>query len=126
MGFTKYISTLLLLLAFGLQCFNNTYIVVDYYSNTKAYAKECINKNRPSMHCNGRCAMMKKLKSAEKKDAESPERKQDNKQPYFTLCILNSNLLLAISNINKKVYPALEENTTYKMPRSNFRPPGLV
>lgn len=106
MGWIKNISALVLLLAFGLQCFNKTFIVVDYYSNTEAYAKECINKNRPKMHCNGRCAMMKKLKADEKKDADNPERKSENKNTisFYNNAVFGSLNYTAISfksTINK-------------------------
>ena len=68
---------------------------MDYYSNTAQYAKECINKSRPKLHCNGRCAMMKKLKADEKKDQENPERKSDNKN---TLTFYNNSVFAGINN----------------------------
>jgi len=95
MGLLKKISSLILLLAFSFQCFNKAFIVVDYYSNTAQYAKECINKSRPKLHCNGRCAMMKKLKADEKKDQENPERKSDNKN---TLTFYNNSVFAGINN----------------------------
>ncbi len=53
--------------------------MLDYIANTKAYAKNCENKAKPKMHCNGHCQMMKKLKEQEKNDAQVPERKYENK-----------------------------------------------
>ena len=125
MGYIKYISAMVLLLAFGLQCFNKTFIVVDYYSNTETYAKECINKSRPKLHCNGRCAMMKKLKADEKKDADNPERKQENKSDLFSPFILNSEMAITVRTTSLNTYPVYADNRTIKMPRSCFRPPGI-
>lgn len=34
-------------------------------------AKLCENKNRPWMHCNGKCYLMKKLKQAEEKEKKT-------------------------------------------------------
>jgi hypothetical protein len=57
------------------QTFGQLLIVADYYINTGSYAKNCENKNRPQLKCNGKCQMMKKLKGEEKKDQQNPERK---------------------------------------------------
>lgn len=75
----KQITVLILLTAFAAQTFNRAVIVVDYYANTAAYAKNCINKARPAMHCNGKCQMMKKIQEEEKKDQENAERKDAGK-----------------------------------------------
>lgn len=75
----KSLAALLLLLAFSAQTFNKALIELDYYVNTSAFAKNCENKAKPMMHCNGKCQMMKKLKEEEKKDHQNPERKMDNK-----------------------------------------------
>ena len=75
----RQVAAILLLIAFGLHTFQITAIVFDYYANTESFAKRCINKLRPSMHCNGKCLLMKKLKEEEKKDQQAPERKMENK-----------------------------------------------
>jgi len=124
MGLIKYISALVLLLAFSLQCFHKAFIVVDYYQNTNAYAKECINKSRPKMHCNGKCAMMKKLKADEKKDADNPERKSENKNETFSPFILTINEFTALNITCKKCYPYFNDNRLQTMPRNSFKPPG--
>ena len=66
-------------MAFLIQTFSKPFIIADYYANTADYAKNCINKLIPAMHCNGKCQMMKKLQEQEKKDQESSERKSGNK-----------------------------------------------
>lgn len=111
------------MLAFALQTFSRTFVVFDYFANTKAYTKKCENKARPKMHCNGKCQMMKKLKQEEKKDEQNPERKAENKNEF----VLSS----------KSFYPTLKDNISaqkinfilvasskpMKMPRSLLRPP---
>ncbi len=71
----RQISVILLLLAFSVQVFNRTAIVLDYYTNTIAYAKDCVNKARPQMNCKGKCQMTKKLREEEKKEQEAPAAK---------------------------------------------------
>lgn len=52
---------------------------MDYYTNTEAFAKNCENKDKPQLHCDGKCQMMKALNKEDKKDQENPERKAENK-----------------------------------------------
>ena len=73
------IIALMLLVAFAMQTFQKPLIVMNYYANTTAFAKNCENKNKPVIKCHGKCQMMKKLKAEEKKEAQNPERKGENK-----------------------------------------------
>ena len=68
------------------QTFSKNFIVLDYYANTRAYEKDCINKDKPWMHCNGQCQMMKKMRQEENKDQQNPERKADNKNETVLSC----------------------------------------
>jgi hypothetical protein len=70
----KPILTLLILVAFIAQTFNQASIVARYYVNTAAFAKNCENKAKPQMHCNGKCQMMKQLQKASKNDQQAPEK----------------------------------------------------
>jgi hypothetical protein len=75
----RQITAIFLLLAFAAQIFSKAAIVLDYYTNSGSYAKNCENKVKPALHCKGKCQMMKKLKEEEKKEQQNPERKVDNK-----------------------------------------------
>jgi len=75
----RQLSTIVLFAAFLAQTFSGNLILLDYYANTSKYAKNCENKATPTMHCNGKCQMMKKMQQEEKKDQENPERKSENK-----------------------------------------------
>ncbi|MFY8004320.1 MAG: hypothetical protein ACOVNR_05730, partial [Chitinophagaceae bacterium] len=75
----KYITAFIILAAFLAQTFSKNFVMADYFTNTAKYAKNCENKAKPKMHCNGKCQMMKKLQQEEKKDQENPERKSENK-----------------------------------------------
>jgi hypothetical protein len=80
----RYVSAILLLFAFALQSFNGLFIVISYYANTSAYSKDCVNRFRPQMHCEGKCIMMKKMMEAEKKDQQAPQLKFEIKNDVFT------------------------------------------
>jgi len=62
------------------QSFDKALIVADYFARTSAYAKNCENKKKPQMQCQGKCQMMKKLEQQEKDNQSYPERKIENKQ----------------------------------------------
>jgi hypothetical protein len=79
----KQIFALFLLLAFVAQTFSSGFIMLNYFSNTAAFAKNCVNKARPKMHCNGKCQVMKKMQEDEKKDQQMPERKFENNADLF-------------------------------------------
>lgn len=75
----KKITATILLLAFVSQTFAGPFVMLDYFMNTAAYAKNCINKTRPKMHCNGKCQAMKKIQEEEKKEQQNAERKAEAK-----------------------------------------------
>ena len=75
----RSISTIILLIAFAIQSFQMGGIVVGYYLNTAAYAKNCENKAKPILKCNGKCQMAMKILEEQKKDEQVPERKLENK-----------------------------------------------
>src|SRR5438045_7684910 len=73
------LTAFILLLAFIFQTFTKAFIIVEYYTNTPSFALNCENKAAPTMHCNGKCQMRKKLKQEDKKDEQNTERKPESK-----------------------------------------------
>lgn len=68
----RFLTAFLLLAAFTVQTLSRTAVVLEYYGNTGAFARNCINKARPLLHCNGKCQLMKKLKAIEDKESNNP------------------------------------------------------
>ena len=52
-------------------------MIAGYYIDTNAYAANCVNKNKPQMHCNGKCQLQKKLNDENNKDKQNTERRND-------------------------------------------------
>lgn len=73
-----------LLMAFVVQTFSGAFVLVDYFTNTKAYAKNCVNKARPAMHCNGKCQMMKKWRAEQEQEQKNNERTAENKKEVLS------------------------------------------
>ncbi len=121
----KAITISILLIAFTSQTFYKAFIVFDYVANTRAYARFCENKNRPKLHCNGKCQMMKKIREEEKKDAQNAERKSENKnENILQLKSFHAFFQFIYSDDCKLDYPEYISGNIIKMPRSYFHPPS--
>lgn len=84
----KKVAAIFLLFAFVAQTFHKAWIVVSFYSNREYITQtQCENKYRPMLHCNGQCALAKKLKQEEKKEQNNPETKLENKNEVFSSAI---------------------------------------
>jgi hypothetical protein len=80
-----------ILLLFGLLTSNfaNLFVFAGFELNQKYIAAElCVNKNRPEMHCNGKCYLMKKLKQAE--DKEQKQERQSQKTQIQDALVVTS------------------------------------
>jgi hypothetical protein len=88
----KKIIAFVLLLSVLASSFSGMLLVADYYANTGAYAKNCINKLKPLLHCNGKCQLMKKIEEQEKKDQQNADSKM-----FFKSIILSSKTFYAVS-----------------------------
>lgn len=118
----KQLAALLILVAFLAQNFNKVFILADYYANTQAFAKNCENTDKPEMHCNGKCQMMKKMKAEDKKDQQAPERKVQNE-----ITLSSKSFFATIPHFentsNELIYPELQSPKEIKMPHTIFHPP---
>lgn len=66
----KRFFTYILLVTLTLQSFYRSIMTVEYQLHLPDYLAKCINKDRPQLHCNGQCVLMKKIKEKEKKETE--------------------------------------------------------
>ncbi len=123
---SRQIIAYVFLLAFALQTFSRAIIVFDYKINTETYARNCENKARPKLHCNGKCQMMKKLKSEEQKDQQNPERKAENKNEILYFCQLFSSEIAFSPTTKKQLYASLQCKKEQKQPHAVFHPPAVA
>ena len=113
----------MLLVAITLQILNKAVVYIDYYTNTAAYFKNCENKAKISMHCNGKCQMMKKIQQQEKKDQQNPERRTSMDEIISPKsCFVSPSILYCAV---KQVFHLYNDSRTAAMPRSCFHPPGV-
>jgi hypothetical protein len=116
----------MLLVAFAMQTFQRGLIILDYYTHTASFAKDCENKARPMLHCNGKCQMMKKLKQEEKKDQQNPERKSENKNETWTSASYFTTLSLQLPEEETHTYPIMPDASLADQSYSIFHPPARV
>jgi hypothetical protein len=116
---------ILLLIAFLAQTFSKGLIIANYYTNTEPYAKNCINKAKPKMHCNGKCQMMKKLKQEENKDGQNSDRKTEIKTDLLFFTQIKQQTAFQFV-LNKRQFPIVQYKLTQDISTDFFHPPSTV
>jgi len=110
-----------MLLAVITQAGSNAFIVLSYHINTLSFAKDCENKLRPQLHCNGRCQMVKKLQSEENPNGHNIERKISNEVNAFIsfFCTVSP----PFTAVQYAHFLIIDDKNCKKMPRDCFHPP---
>lgn len=120
----KRIVVLVLLVAFAMQSFQKSLIILDYYANTSIFAQNCVNKDRPELKCKGKCQMLKKLQAEEKKARQQPEQKGENKielqYPLQTASLYTPQFSAVTS-----IYQTLAVTPPTDLSLAIFHPPAL-
>jgi len=115
------------LLLISLLCANlsNAFVYLGFEVNQKYIAKElCENKDKPQMHCNGKCYLMKKLKQAQEKEQKQERQSQ---KPQVQDAIVGTTLVFkqyAFAEINFHVpfstgMPQSIKNSIFHPPQEN-------
>ena len=67
-----------------LQTFSQVVIVAEYYVQKDYIAKNlCENRNKPKMHCDGKCCLKKKLAKQGREQAPSPRSQKSEVNTLF-------------------------------------------
>ncbi len=120
---TKQLSVILLLLAFMAQTFNKAIIVLDFYKNQSFIAAVlCINRDKPTMNCEGTCQLSKKLKEEKNKEKNNPERKLENKSEILPDLAFTATICKAFDSIHT-IYPPFQSNPVTGVAAAIFHPP---
>lgn len=65
----KSFCTFILLFTLTLQSFYLSFMTVEYQLHLSDYIAQCINRDKPELHCDGQCVLMKKIGEKEKGDS---------------------------------------------------------
>ena len=123
----KQLTILLFTLCLLLQHFSRVLVFADFNLNLNSIIQNlCSNKNKPQMHCKGKCYLLKKLKE-EQKQHEAPT--SDSKKPLPEMqFFFFSTKSIASSFIKNKilsVYFSYNELQTVSLSNSVFHPPAI-
>lgn len=121
----RQVRALIFFLPFVVSMFSGQLISLDYAVNTAAYAKNCENKTRPYLHCNGKCQLMKKIKEQKKKEQENT----NNKPKCKTIVLSSKSFFCTLSDllVNHFAYSYLKNNnSTTDRSRAIFHPPQQI
>lgn len=74
------------------------FVMLDFYLNQEYIVKNlCVNRNKPAMHCNGKCHLSKKLKEEDKRDQDNPERKDHRSEIFYAAWLEPASLTAAVT-----------------------------
>ena len=120
----KQCAAVFLLLALLMQTFSKVVIVVDFYANQETIARTlCENRDKPMMHCCGRCQLRKRLAKEDNQDKNSPERKSDNRNEVL-FCEKNTQTFIApFRDAGRASYPSFASGGPVDRSLSFFHPP---
>ncbi len=118
--------SILFLIAFAVQTFQQNLIVGSYYINKIIYAKNCENKAKPSLGCKGKCQMMKKLQQEEQKQTPAPGLKAQQKGESFSTLLYKTVLRVPETTANRCFSFAFTTGTPVNVSLSIFHPPSIA
>lgn len=106
------------------QAFMMPIVYLDFKLRQDYIAKVlCINRDKPEMHCNGRCILMQKMKKAQQKE-QSPQNQHSKSEILWLHC---AGLLQLDFQVNLPVilehHPFKSDFYSYTLLRSLFHPP---
>lgn len=116
---------ILILISIFLNGISSVFYYVDFRVNSEYYKKNCINKAKPQLHCNGHCQLMKKIKLEESKDKQNSERKYN----YKSEIVSSKNSFVSIKTLLISFaisYPLNDLKATVDYSKKLYRPPSLV
>lgn len=115
----------ILLVAMCGQTFNQGVCYINYWINKSAFEKNCINKTKAWLHCDGKCQLMKKIVESEKKDQSSPELKLTAKTEVLSSRSFFPVVPHFLNNTSLSLYIPFDIGTPIDRPSSFFHPPGI-
>ncbi|MCB0428819.1 MAG: hypothetical protein H6585_00780 [Flavobacteriales bacterium] len=120
----KRICGVALLSVFLFQTFSRLVIMVDFYLN-QDYLEQafCVNKDKPQMHCHGKCHMKNMLKKEEKKET-SPASPFKEKREIQLFSQRNEPNHFADINRVGKTFTPYRPTHSHPHTRAVFHPPA--
>jgi len=117
--------TILLIVCTLTANFTKLFVFAGFELNQKYIASTlCENRDKPWLHCNGHCYLMKKIKAAEDKEKNEERQTQKNliQQVFFT-----SITKITFSSCLLQIFPErYQQMAPQSVPLTLLRPPQFV
>jgi hypothetical protein len=102
--------------------FNQLFVYAGFELNENFIVSElCVNRDRPQLHCNGKCYLMRKLKQAEQKEKS---RDRENQRSLFQQGVVVEKL--SFSPLVVQLTPEYQSEIPFRLPQfaaDIFQPP---
>ena len=108
-----------------IQAFYPLVTVVQYYAQKDYLSRNvCENRDKPKMHCDGKCCLRKKLAKESKEQA--PSQRHTNSEQAITLFFQDTQINIHTSFVAEPARKYLSRNDlrTFPFHHSIFHPPG--
>lgn len=122
--FNRFIA-IVLFISLVFQCLCSLGVLAWFQANQSYIASElCENKDKPAMHCNGQCVLMKKLK---KLDDQQDKEHTSNFNKVEVVVVIPAGLILPtpIKIAFATIIPPYNKSYSYLFSNSPFLPPKV-
>ena len=120
----RLFASIILLIAFSAQSFSTWIIEANYYINRNYIAQNlCENKDKPNLHCCGKCFLKKQLKNQERQE-QSPYAGKD-KTEILLFTPAKSFVFNSYQVRLKREYHPYHNSILVSFPHSVFHPPTV-
>jgi len=111
------------LVAILAQAFSKNLIILDYHLNRHYIATHlCENRNKPQLHCEGKCFLKKQLEKDHHRDATSNS--SDKNLPDVVYSDEHDDLQLPLSPEQRIYFPVCTAVTLHPSLKAVFHPPA--
>lgn len=118
----KFFAAIFLFTVIVIQTFSSYMMEADFYFNQDFIAKNlCVNRDKPMMHCNGKCYLSKKLKEEGKTQSPVSKTERLDVSPYFVPASYSS---IDILCLNSTKYFNKDDNIISSFSSFIFHPPA--
>jgi len=97
----------------------------DYQFNREVYLRNCINKAKPKLKCNGHCQLQKKLDKEDERNSQAPEKKTGFSEEVISSKSFFASVALPVTPL-KLTFTHRNINTTIDVSLNSFHPPQLA
>jgi hypothetical protein len=117
----KFFASIFLFIIVLAQTFSSFITEADFYLNRDYIAKNlCVNRDKPMMHCNGKCYLAKKLNDEGKSQSPASKTERLDVTPFF---VPSSFSLPDFTQLKKSKYFIINEKEVSTFSPFIFHPP---